>query len=75
MKNKKTFNMKLGEMTHVTHGSGRPLAKPYYNLCVELQEPEAWQRAMFPNQKAIPILKSFDTRKEAEQYAKQNLKQ
>jgi hypothetical protein len=67
--------MKLGEITHVTHVSGKPLAKPYYKLCAELREPEAFHRKFFPNQKAIPILKSFDTRKEAEQYAKQNLKQ
>lgn len=66
--------MKLGEITHITHASGRRLAKPYYSLCVELREPEAWQRAMCPNQKAIPHCESFDTRKEAEQYAKQNLK-
>ncbi len=65
--------MKLGEITHITHTSGRPLAKPYYRLCVELREPEAWHRKMFPNQKAIPHSECFDTRKEAEQYAKQEL--
>ena len=67
--------MKLGEITHVTHVDGKPLAKPYYELCVELQEPEAFHRQFFPNQKAIPLMKHFDTRKEAQQYAKQNLKQ
>ena len=59
----------------MTHVDGKPLAKPYYELCVELQEPEAFHRQFFPNQKAIPLMKHFDTRKEAQQYAKQNLKQ
>lgn len=66
--------MKLGEITHVTHVDGKPLAKPYYKLCAELREPEAFHRQFFPNQKAIPHCHTFDTREEAEEYAKQNLK-
>jgi hypothetical protein len=67
--------MKVGQIEHVSHIDGKPLAKPYYTLCVELKELEAFHRQFFPNQKAIPQRKSFNTREEAEQYAKQNLKQ
>ena len=66
--------MKLGEITHVTHVSGKPLAKPYYKLCVELQQPLAFHREFFPNQKAIPHYEIFKTREKADEYAKQNLK-
>jgi poly(3-hydroxybutyrate) depolymerase len=68
-------NMKIGQIEHITHNHGEPLAKPYYTLLVELKATESWQRAMFPNQKFIPHRKHFNTREEAEQYAKQNLKQ
>jgi hypothetical protein len=65
--------MKIGDITHVTHNHGEPLAKPYYTLLVELKEPESFHRKFFPNQKAIPHRKTFNTREEAEEYAKQNL--
>jgi len=67
--------MKVGDITHVTHIHDELLAKPYYKLLVELKEPESWHKAMFPNQKGIPHHCVFKTREEAEQYAKQNLKQ
>ena len=65
--------MKVGDIEHVTHTSGKQLAKPYFTLLVELKEPESFERTFFPNQKAIPHRKTFNTREEAEQYAKENL--
>jgi hypothetical protein len=65
--------MKIGDIQHVTHSSGEPLAKPYYRLLTQLKEPEPFHRKFFPHQKSIAHWKSFKTRKEAEQYAKENL--
>jgi len=63
--------MKIGDITHVTLDGVEP-RKPY-KLVIELQEPESWQREFFPNQKAVPHVRYFKTREEAEQYAKENL--
>lgn len=68
--------MKIGDIKHVTHThgqSGEPLAKPYYMLLTELNDPEPFQRKFFPHQKSIPHWEFFETREEAEQYAKENL--